>query len=82
MIIGDAHALISGQRIIFTAFAYVFQRIKFFRYVYQGLSGSQWAVGCALAVLVQPLDDEIRPQVPVSPSPVFASLESCSGDWC
>ncbi|EZJ76362.1 hypothetical protein AC27_1632 [Escherichia coli 1-182-04_S3_C2] len=23
-----------------------------------------------LAVLVQPLDDEIRPQVPVSPSPV------------
>ena len=30
LIVGDAHALISGQRIIFTAFAYVFQRIKFF----------------------------------------------------
>ncbi len=59
-----SHALISGQRIIFTAFAYVFQELSFSLRV-SGAFRLPGAVGWHLAVLVQPLDDEIRPQVPV-----------------
>ena len=41
-----------------------------FRYEYKGLSGSLGRSVVHQAVWVQPLDDEIRLQVPVSPSPV------------
>lgn len=81
LIVGDAHALISGQRIIFTAFAYVFQRIKFSLRV-SGAFRLPEAVGCAPGG-VGSAAGRWEPSSGASESiPGFASLESCSGDWC